>query len=65
MGAEMIAAASGLGYLILDSQEMGRIDRVFVGIITLGVCGIVLDQVLIKLFNRLISWKDLEGEQKW
>jgi NitT/TauT family transport system permease protein/sulfonate transport system permease protein len=65
MGAEMIAAASGLGYLILDSQEMGRIDRVFVGIITLGGCGMVLDQVVIKLFNRLIAWKDLEVEQKW
>ncbi|ACN13277.1 ABC-type transporter, permease protein (membrane spanning protein) [Desulforapulum autotrophicum HRM2] len=65
MGAEMIAAASGLGYLILDSQEMGRIDKVFVGIITLGICGIVLDRVLIKLFNRLIPWKDLEVEHKW
>jgi NitT/TauT family transport system permease protein/sulfonate transport system permease protein len=65
MGAEMIAAASGLGYLILDSQEMGRIDRVFVGIFTLGLCGILLDKILIKIFNRLIPWKDLEEVQRW
>ncbi|MBN2510831.1 MAG: ABC transporter permease [Spirochaetales bacterium] len=65
MGAEMIAAASGVGYLILDSQEMGRIDRVFVGIFTLGVCGIILDRLLLKLFNALVPWKDLEEDQKW
>ncbi|OQY31432.1 MAG: hypothetical protein B6241_14145 [Spirochaetaceae bacterium 4572_59] len=65
MGAEMIAAASGLGYLILDSQDMGRIDRVFVGIFTLGICGILLDKILIKAFNCLIPWKDLEEEQNW
>lgn len=63
MGAEMIAAASGIGYLILDSQEMGRIDRVFVGIFILGSCGIFLDHVLLKIFNRLVPWKDLREER--
>lgn len=65
MGAEMIAAASGIGYLILDSQEMGRIDRIFVGIITLGICGIILDKTIIRLFNKLIPWKELGGTQQW
>ena len=65
MGAEMIAAASGIGYLILDSQEMGRIDRVFVGILTLGICGILLDRVLMKLFNSWIPWQNLEEGRTW
>lgn len=65
MGAEMIAAASGLGYLILDSQEMGRVDRVFVGLITLGICGVLLDKLLIRVFNIFVPWKDLEEEQEW
>ncbi|MDC7233959.1 MAG: ABC transporter permease [Spirochaetales bacterium] len=65
MGAEMIAAASGIGYLILDSQEMGRIDRVFVGIVTLGICGWILDRVLMTLFNSWIPWKNIEEGQKW
>ncbi|WP_233516451.1 ABC transporter permease [Oceanispirochaeta sp. M1] len=65
MGAEMIAAASGVGYLILDSQEMGRIDRVFVGIITLGICGIILDHFLMRMFNNWIPWKNLEEGQRW
>jgi NitT/TauT family transport system permease protein/sulfonate transport system permease protein len=65
MGAEMIAAASGVGYLILDSQEMGRIDRVFVGIFTLGICGIILDRVLMKIFNSCIPWQNLEAGKTW
>ncbi|WP_321992760.1 ABC transporter permease [Marispirochaeta aestuarii] len=65
MGAEMIAAASGIGYLILDSQEMGRIDRVFVGILTLGICGILLDRVLMQLFNSWIPWLNLEEGRTW
>lgn len=65
MGAEMIAAASGLGYMILDSQEMGRVDRVFVGILSLGLCGIILDKGLIKAFNALVPWTDLEADQSW
>ena len=32
IGAEMIAADSGLGYLILDAQAMSRSDKVFIGI---------------------------------
>lgn len=65
MGAEMIAAASGLGYMILDSQEMGRVDRVFVGIVSLGLCGIILDRGLMKTFNAMIPWTDLEADQSW
>ena len=29
IGAEMIAASSGLGYLILDAEELSRADRIF------------------------------------
>ena len=32
----MIAADSGLGYLILDAQAMSRSDKVFIGILTIG-----------------------------
>ena len=51
IGAEMIAAASGLGYLILDAQQMSRSDKVIAGILTIGVVGILCD----KLFSLVIS----------
>ncbi|MDR0599392.1 MAG: ABC transporter permease [Treponema sp.] len=46
LGAELFAAASGLGYLITDSQAMARVDRVFVGIITIGLLGVFFDALL-------------------
>ena len=57
VAAEMIAASRGLGYLILDSQAMSRTDKVFVGIIVIGILGILMD----RLFDRLIEGSHLNG----
>lgn len=51
VGAEMIAAASGLGYMILDAQAMSRSDKVIVGILVIGAVGFVTDL----LFGALIK----------
>lgn len=51
IGAEMIAAANGLGYLILDSQTMSRSDKVIVGIIFIGLLGLLID----KLFSLMLK----------
>lgn len=50
VGAELIAASSGLGYLIIDSQEMMRTDEVMVGILTIGIIGWLLDN----LYSQMI-----------
>ncbi|WP_329577763.1 ABC transporter permease [Streptomyces sp. NBC_01361] len=46
VSAEIVASQVGLGSLIWTSRNYGRIDWVFVGIITLGVLGFVYDRVL-------------------
>ena len=55
IGAEMIAAASGLGYLILDAQQMSRSDRVMAGILTIGTVGILSDKLFSLVINRTIN----------
>lgn len=45
IGAEMIAAASGLGYFILDAQAMSRSDKVIVGILVIGLLGVLSDKI--------------------
>ena len=52
IGAEMIAASSGLGYLILDAEELSRADRIFVGIFTIGVCGVLIDRLFLLLIAK-------------
>lgn len=54
IGAEMVAAFSGLGYMILDAQAMSRSDKVIVGIIVIGVIGFVTDR-LFGLITRLFT----------
>jgi NitT/TauT family transport system permease protein/sulfonate transport system permease protein len=60
LGAELFAAASGLGYFIADSQAMARTDRVFVGIIAIGLLGVVFDTLLRALARKLIRY-DVKG----
>ena len=54
VGAEMIAAASGLGYLILDAQVMSRSDKVLVGIITIGILGCFCDKIFKYIIQKFI-----------
>lgn len=46
VGAEMIAAESGLGYLILDAQYLARTDQVIAGILMIGLTGYCCDRLL-------------------
>ncbi len=52
VGAEMIAASSGLDYLILDAEELSRADRIFVGIFTIGICGVLIDRIFLFLISK-------------
>lgn len=54
VGAEMIAAANGLGYLILDAQTLSRTDKVIAGIIVIGFIGTMTDWIF-KCIIRLAS----------
>ncbi len=46
VAAELLGASLGLGYLLVDSQQNGRIDRLFLVIILLGVVGKVTDALV-------------------
>ncbi|MBE6054634.1 MAG: ABC transporter permease [Clostridium sartagoforme] len=58
ISAEMIAAASGLGHMILFAQQMSRTDKVIVGILVIGIVGYLTD----RLFAFIIS-KALKGSE--
>lgn len=46
VAAELIASSMGLGFLLLDSGQNGRIDRIFLAIISLAVLGKLTDSLL-------------------
>jgi len=53
VAAELIASSMGLGFLLVDSQNNGRIDRMFLAIILLGILGKTTD-ALIGLLERFL-----------
>jgi sulfonate transport system permease protein len=58
IGAELLAATAGLGYMIVEAEELARPDIVLVGIITIGGLGHLLDALFLKLSRRLIPWQE-------
>ena len=60
VGAELIAAASGIGYMILDAEQLSRPDIIVIGILTIGIVGTVIDGVFFRLTARLIPWQAAE-----
>lgn len=54
--AELVAANSGLGYAILKAQRFLQTDKIFVGIILIGVIGLLIDQLFRLLHRRAFPW---------
>lgn len=52
VAAEMVAAVSGLGWLVLDASKYLRNDIVYAGIIIMGFIAIILDAVLRALIRK-------------
>lgn len=57
VAAEMVAAVSGIGWMVLDASNYLRSDIMFFGIILMGITGIVLDQILKLVEHYMVHWK--------
>lgn len=60
VAAEMVAAQSGLGWMVLDASKYLRSDIIFVGIIIMGITGIFLDQIIRLVERKVVPWKGKE-----
>lgn len=59
--AEIIAAGSGLGYMIMQSQRFLKTTNIIVGIVLIGVIGIIIDMLFKWLYGRLFPWMGKGG----
>ena len=62
IGAEMVAASTGLGHMILFAQQMSRTDKVIVGILVIGIVGYVTDRVFALAISKLFKGS---GDNGW
>lgn len=62
IGAEMVAASTGLGHMILFAQQMSRTDKVIVGIFVIGIVGFITDRIFGIVIKKLFKGT---GENGW
>lgn len=55
VAAELLASSQGLGFLLVDSQNNGRVDRMILAIILLAVLGKVCDTLFAFAENRALK----------
>jgi sulfonate transport system permease protein len=58
VGAELLAAAAGLGYMIIEAEQISRPDIVLVGIFAIGLLGLAIDIAFDWLTRRLMPWTE-------
>ncbi|RXZ83168.1 ABC transporter permease [Paenibacillaceae bacterium] len=57
VAAEMIGSSAGLGFYILNSQEIFQIPAMYAGIILLAILGLLLNYVLALIESRFTRWR--------
>src|SRR3990167_6462012 len=54
--AELVAANSGLGYAILKAQRFLQTDKIFAGILLIGLIGLLIDQLFRFAHRKAFPW---------
>ena len=54
--AELVGANQGLGYMIMQSERGLHTDKIFVGLVTIGLLGFASDILLKWLHRRMLPW---------
>ncbi|MGV0878925.1 ABC transporter permease [Martelella sp. FLE1502] len=60
VAAELIASSRGLGFLIVQAGQFRDLPRVLVGILMIGLVGLIMDRLILRLDKSLTSWQERE-----
>ena len=60
VAAEMVAAISGIGWMVLDASKYLQSEVIFAGIIVMGLTGVLLDFLLNVLETKTVFWRGRE-----
>jgi sulfonate transport system permease protein len=63
VAAEFMGASEGLGYLLVDGQQMGKPDQILAAIIAFAILGKLADSLLVLLTKPLVRWQDTVRER--
>lgn len=58
VAAEFMGASEGLGYLLVDGQQLGKPDQILAAILTFAVLGKITDGLLSAATAPFLTWQD-------
>ncbi len=58
VAAEIMGASEGLGYLLVDGQQLGKPDQILAAIIAFAVLGKFGDWLIVVLTKPFLTWQD-------
>jgi ABC-type nitrate/sulfonate/bicarbonate transport system permease component len=58
VAGELVAATSGLGFLISQGRQLFRTDYIVVGMVAIGFIGLVLDAGIKSLGHFVMRWRE-------
>lgn len=58
VAAELVAAQEGLGYRMQKAQLYYDLPTIFVGLISIGILGLLMDRILLLAERKLTGWQE-------
>jgi len=58
VAAEFMGASEGLGYLLVDGQQLGKPDQIIAAILTFAILGKITDGLLASASAPFLTWQD-------
>ncbi len=58
VAAEIMGAAQGLGYLLVDGQQLGKPDQIVAAILVFAVLGKITDALVVAASAPFLRWQD-------
>lgn len=58
VAAEIMGASEGLGYLLVDGQQLGKPDQILAAIVAFALIGKALDSLLLAVARPFLRWQD-------
>jgi len=59
VAAEYMGASEGIGYLLVDGQQLGKPDQIIAAILVFALLGKAADTLLVALFAPFLRWRDV------
>ncbi|MBB3944138.1 sulfonate transport system permease protein [Rhizobium skierniewicense] len=61
VAAEFMGASEGLGYLLVDGQQLGKPDQILAAILIFAIVGKATDSLVIGITAPFLRWQDTHG----